>query len=145
MTLPSARWKPRGWGGGRFQKNGFSGPCQSHQGALVSSQEQSSPPKILILKCLCLDFSGSTVVKTSPSNAKGAGLIPGRGAKIPHDLWPENQSITQKQYCNKFNKDFLNGPHQKKSLKKNSRPYGFSPQMCPYCSGSETVRSSNGE
>ena len=24
----------------------------------------------------------------------------------------------QKQYCNKFNKDFKNGPHQKKSLKK---------------------------
>ena len=26
---------------------------------------------------------------------------------------PENQSIKQKQYCNKFNKDFKNGPHQK--------------------------------
>ena len=24
----------------------------------------------------------------------------------------------KKQYCNKFNKDFKNGPHQKKTLKK---------------------------
>ena len=31
----------------------------------------------------------------------------------------KNQNIKQKQYCNKFNKDFKNGPHQKKkSLKK---------------------------
>ena len=26
----------------------------------------------------------------------------------------KHQSIKQKQYCNKFNKDFENGPHQKK-------------------------------
>ena len=26
------------------------------------------------------------VIKTSPFNAEGAGLIPGRGAKIPHGL-----------------------------------------------------------
>ena len=41
------------------------------------------------------------------------GLIPGQGIKIPHALWPKNQNIKQKQYCNKFNKDFKNGPHQK--------------------------------
>ena len=28
----------------------------------------------------------------------------------------------QKQYCNKFNKDFKNGPHQKKKKKKNQNP-----------------------
>ena len=39
------------------------------------------------------DFPGGPVVKTSPSNAGGAGSIPGRGAKIPHALWPKNQSI----------------------------------------------------
>ena len=54
------------------------------------------------------------MVKTSPSNAGGAGLIPGWGAKIPHASWPKNQNIKQKQYCNKFNKDLKNGPHQKK-------------------------------
>ena len=47
------------------------------------------------------------MVKTSPSNAGGAGLIPGQGAKIPHASGPKNQKIKQKQYCNKFNKDFF--------------------------------------
>ena len=54
------------------------------------------------------------MVKTSPSNAGGASLIPGQGAKIPHALWPKNQNIKQKQYCKKFNKDFKSGPNQKK-------------------------------
>ena len=57
------------------------------------------------------DFPGGPAVRTSPSNAGGAGSIPGWGAKIPHALWPKNQSIKQKQCCNRFNKDFKNGPH----------------------------------
>ena len=66
------------------------------------------------------DFPGSLVVKTSPSSAGDAGLIPGRAAKIPHASWPKN--IKQKQYCNKFNKDLKkNDPHQKKSLKKSKK------------------------
>ena len=52
------------------------------------------------------DFSGGPVVKTSPSNAGGVGSIPGQGAKIPHALQPKNQNMKQKQYCNKFNKNF---------------------------------------
>ena len=60
------------------------------------------------------DSPGGPVVKTSSSSAGGVGSIPGRGAKIPHALRPENQNIKQKQYCNKFNKDFKNGPRQKK-------------------------------
>ena len=64
------------------------------------------------------DFPGSPVVKTSPSNAGGEGSIPGWGAKIPHALGPKNQHIKQKQYCNKFNKDFKNVPHQKNLTKK---------------------------
>ena len=28
--------------------------------------------------------------------------------------WPKNQNIKQKQYCNKFHKDFKDGSHQKK-------------------------------
>ena len=59
------------------------------------------------------DFPGGRVVKTSPSNAGGVGSIPDRGAKIPHASWPKKQNIKQKQYCNKFNKDFKNGPHPK--------------------------------
>ena len=61
------------------------------------------------------------MVKTSPSNAGGAGSIPGQGAGIPHASQPINQNIKQKQYCNKFNKDFKNGPHQK-ILKTKKRP-----------------------
>ena len=44
--------------------------------------------------------------KTSPSKAGGLGLIPGQGTDIPHALRPKNQNIKQKQYCNRFNKDF---------------------------------------
>ena len=61
------------------------------------------------------------MVKTLPSNAGGVGSIPGQGAKIPHALPPKNQNIKQKQYCNKFNKDFKNGPHQKIFKKKKRR------------------------
>ena len=58
-------------------------------------------------KTLLGDFPGGPVVKTSPSNAGGVGLIPGQGAKISHASRPENQNIKQKQYCNKFNKGFI--------------------------------------
>ena len=63
------------------------------------------------------DFLGGPVVKTLPSNVGGTGSIPGRGTEIPHASWPKNQNIKQKQYCNKFNKDFKNGIHQKKIFK----------------------------
>ena len=36
------------------------------------------------------DSTGGLVVKTSPSNAEGAGLILGRGVKIPHALQLNN-------------------------------------------------------
>ena len=57
------------------------------------------------------------MVKTSPSNAKDAGSSPGQGAKISHASQPKSQNIKQKQYCDKFNRGFINGPHQKKILK----------------------------
>ena len=53
------------------------------------------------------DFPGSAMVRTLPSGAGSMGSIPGQGAKTPHALW------LKKQYCNKFNKDFFNGPHTK--------------------------------
>ena len=52
------------------------------------------------------DFPGGPVVETLPSSAGGVDLIPGQGAKVPHASRPKNQNIKQKQYCNKFNKDF---------------------------------------
>ena len=59
------------------------------------------------------DFPGGPVVKTSPSNARGEGLIPGQGAKILYALWPKHPSVKQKQYCDKLNRDFKNGPNKK--------------------------------
>ena len=63
------------------------------------------------------NFPGSPVVKTLPSNAGDAGSISGQGAKIPHASQPKHQNIKQKQYCNKFNKDFKSGLCQKKKKK----------------------------
>ena len=59
------------------------------------------------------------MVNTLPSNAGSDGSIPGGGPKIPHASGPKNQNIKEKQYCNKFNTDFKNGPNQKK--KKSTR------------------------
>ena len=60
------------------------------------------------------DFPSSPVDGTWPSSAGGVGLIPGWGAKIPHASGPKDQNIKQKQYCNKFNKNFKKVPHQNK-------------------------------
>ena len=57
------------------------------------------------------------MVKTLPSNVGVVNSIPSQRPKIPHTSRPEIQSIKQKPYCNKFNKDFKNGPHFKKSEK----------------------------
>ena len=71
---------------------------------------------------MCLNhhwgFSGGPVVKTLASNVGDVGLIPDPGTKIPHASWQEkkNKTIKQKRYCNKFNKDFKNGPLQKKKI-----------------------------
>ena len=69
------------------------------------------------------DFPGGPVVKTSPSNAGGEGSIPDWRTEIPCTSQSRNQNIKQKQYCNQFNKDFKNDPHQKnlflKKRKKN--------------------------
>ena len=71
------------------------------------------------------------MVKTLPSKAGGAGLIPGGGTKIPHVSGPKTQNIKQKRNCNTFSKNFKNDPHQKKkNLKKNSTPI-FSKRTAP--------------
>ena len=69
-----------------------------------------------MIKICMTGFPGGSMVKNPPDNAGDtgdAGSIPHQGAKILHALWPKNKIIKQKQYCNKFNKDFKNGPHQK--------------------------------
>ena len=42
-----------------------------------------------------------------------------------HMLWPKSKNIRQKQYCKKINKDFKNGSHKKKILKKIKRNKGL--------------------
>ena len=87
----------------------------------VSGPKSLTCPWKGTLLCLIIynlgDFPGGPGVKTLPSIAEGADLIPGQGTKILHASWlkkkPEYKQ--QKQYCNKFNKDFKNGQHLKKS------------------------------
>ena len=55
-------------------------------------------------------FIGDPMVKTSSSTAGGQGLMP-NWAEIPHALRPKKQNKKQKQYCNKFSKNFKNGSH----------------------------------
>ena len=64
--------------------------------------------KFLFQNC---DTGASLVVqwlKLHASSAGGAGSIPGRGAGIPGASQPKKQNRKQKQYCNKFKKDFKN-------------------------------------
>ena len=66
------------------------------------------------------------MVKTLPSNARGTGLIPSQGAKIPYALWPKNQNIKQKQYYNELNPGWLSG--KRISLQcRSHRRCGFDP------------------
>ena len=46
--------------------------------------------------------------------------IPGLVTKssMPHDQEKKNEHKQQNQYCNKLNRDFKNGPHKKKIVKK---------------------------
>ena len=67
------------------------------------------------------DFPDSPVVRTSPANAEGAGLLPGGGAKIPHASGPKDQNIKQKQYWSKFNKGFKKWFTSKKNLKQEAK------------------------
>ena len=41
-------------------------------------------------------FPGGPLVKTLPCSARGWGLNPGQGVKIPHASWPKNQNINNR-------------------------------------------------
>ena len=49
------------------------------------------------LKALGEDFLGHLVVKTLPSSAGVAGLIPGQGAKISPAFWPKKKKKKKTQ------------------------------------------------
>ena len=88
--------------------------CYSIIVRIMSRKEKNSREQNSISR----DFPGGPVVKTLPSSAGGVGSIPGQEVKIPQDptgLVAKNPKIynRQKQYCNKLNKQFKNGPHKK--------------------------------
>ena len=62
------------------------------------------------------------MVKPLPSSAGDVGSIPSQGVKNPCASRSKNQNVKQKQYCNKFNESFKNGPHQKKFFFKKNCP-----------------------
>ena len=81
---------------------------------------QGGPSTLFSLSFLML-ISGLSWQPSGEDSAfqrKDCGFKPGWERKIPGALGPKNQNMKQKQYCNKFNKDFKNSPHQRKSLKK---------------------------
>ena len=59
------------------------------------------------------------MVKTLPSNAGGAGFIPGRGAGIPHASWPKHQNIkrTKEIYTKTHNSQTSETKNKEKILK----------------------------
>ena len=110
-----------------FMDFGISTPFYTLMLLFITSCISKLPYEIVFLLSIkkhC-DFPGRPVVKTLPSNAGGAGSIPGWGVKIPHASWPKTQSIKQKQYCNKFNKDFIKWTTSKKNLFKKKHPLEF--------------------
>ena len=57
------------------------------------------------------------MVTIALSNAGGVGSVPDWGANSLHALWPKNQNIKEKQYCDKFSKHFKSIHIQKYPLK----------------------------
>lgn len=57
------------------------------------------------------------MVKNSPSISEGCGFDPWSGRQDPTCL-KAKKNKKQKQYCNRVNKDFKNGQHQKNLKKK---------------------------
>ena len=105
-TLKVSKLLPRAW---VLRPHPHTGPAPQEPVAL--SIELSIPWSSYLQNGYKRKFPGAPVAKTSPSNAGGADMIPGWGARIPHALWPENQNMRQKQCCSRFNEDFENGPY----------------------------------
>ena len=85
-----------------------------HTAKVVTEMENKQIRKVF------RDLLGVPVVKTLPSNAGGVGSIPIKELKS-HMPRNQNTKTKQKRYCNKYNTDFKNGPHQKNLLKKGKK------------------------
>ena len=64
-----------------------------------------------------MGLSCGSVVKILPSSAEGQGSVLVREPRSHMPCDQKNPNIKLKQYCNKLNKDFKKGPHQKKKKK----------------------------
>ena len=73
-------------------------------------QETVHGTNSIVIVRRCQDFPGAPVIGISSPSVGDAGSTPGWGTRISYALCPEHQHIEQKQYCNKFNQDFKNGP-----------------------------------
>ena len=80
------------------------------------------------------------MVKTLPSNAGKVSSICGQGDKIPHALWPKNQNIKRKQYCDKFSKDLKKVVHIKQ---KNLKNKSFQGPLLEVSAGLRRMRASH--
>lgn len=67
----------------------------------------------VVAENICWHFLGGLLAENSPSKARGMGLIPGQGTRIPpSSLLKKPEHKQQKQYPNKLNKD-LKGKRKK--------------------------------
>ena len=62
---------------------------KTNNGTSLGGKHKRKKKTYDLLKTNPRDFPSGSVVKTSYFNTKCAGLIPGHGDKIPHDLWPK--------------------------------------------------------
>ena len=84
---------------------------------------------VQLTKAFSRNSPGGPVVMTLPSNEGDEGSNPGQGTKISEASRPKKQNIKQKQYYNKFKKDFKNCPHQKICKNNNNNKTRNIPQM----------------
>ena len=83
----------------------------------MSARYETAPGMCARHQVLKTELPWCPVVKISLSKARGASLIPGREADVPHTSKPKKQNMKQKEYHNEFNEDFKNGPQKKKKKK----------------------------
>ena len=93
--------------------------CQELSGTCSLPQ---CPGLQALLNRMTLDFPDGPVVNLSVQGAWVRSLV--GEPRFPHNSWPKNQNIKQKQYCHEFNKD-LKWSASKKSLKKKSEAKSF--------------------
>ena len=111
--IRSQGWKPTikghkgtflGWGALYFDSGGGKHLCALPK---FNKPWPSKWVDLIVRNTLTYKLGTSLAVQglRPPSSAGVANSIPGWRANTPHDWWPENQNIKQKQYCKKLNKD----------------------------------------